>query len=103
MNELEPIYHFFQTRKWKPFPFQEKAWKAFLAGESGLMHIPTGSGKTYAAVMGPFAKFLQQPRKGLKALYLTPLLALTRDLEMAIRKPLEKENWPLQFSARMVE
>lgn len=102
MDELKPIHAFFKNRKWKPFPFQEEAWQAYLAGESGLLHVPTGSGKTYAAVMGPFARMLsRQPKsKGLKALYLTPLRALTRDLETAIKEPLLQENWPLKVGSR---
>ncbi|MEB3351664.1 MAG: DEAD/DEAH box helicase, partial [Cyanobacteriota bacterium] len=39
-------------------PFQRQAWNAYLAGESGLIQVPTGSGKTYAAVMGPIAEML---------------------------------------------
>ncbi|MFS4460534.1 ligase-associated DNA damage response DEXH box helicase [Bdellovibrio sp. HCB2-146] len=101
MNELEPIFKFFKNRGWKPFPFQEEAWKAFLEGESGLLHIPTGSGKTYAAVMGPMARFLAQPgKKGLKALYLTPLRALTRDLELALNEPIKQENWSFKIASR---
>ncbi|QDK37265.1 ligase-associated DNA damage response DEXH box helicase [Bdellovibrio sp. NC01] len=102
MDELKPIHAFFKNRKWKPFPFQEEAWQAYLSGESGLLHVPTGSGKTYAAVMGPFARMMaQQPkRKGLKALYLTPLRALTRDLETAIKEPLLQEQWPLKVGSR---
>lgn len=101
MDKLKPIRQFFKNRGWKPFPFQEEAWKSFLQGESGLLHVPTGAGKTYAAVMGPFAKLLSEPnRKGLKALYLTPLRALTRDLELALREPLEQEGWPLKIVSR---
>lgn len=100
MKELEPIQKFFENRGWDPFPFQEKAWKAFLKGESGLLHVPTGSGKTYAAIMGPFAKFIAKPKKGLKALYLTPLRALARDLEIALREPIEQEGWPIKIEAR---
>ena len=38
----------FAARGWKVFPFQRAVWKAALAGESGLLHANTGSGKTYA-------------------------------------------------------
>ncbi|MBO9666914.1 MAG: ligase-associated DNA damage response DEXH box helicase, partial [Bdellovibrio sp.] len=99
-NELSPVYEFFRTKGWKPFPFQEEAWDAFLKGESGLLHIPTGSGKTYAAIMGPLAKFMENPRPGLKALYLTPLRALTRDLESAILEPIQGMKWPLKIASR---
>ena len=101
MDELKPIRKFFKNRSWKPFPFQEEAWKAFLNGDSGLLHVPTGAGKTYAAVLGPFAKILAQPkRKGLCALYLTPLRALTRDLELALKEPIEQEGWPIKIVSR---
>lgn len=100
MKELAPIEKFFKNRGWDPFPFQRKAWKAFLEGQSGLLHVPTGSGKTYAAVMGPFAKFIAKPKKGLKALYLTPLRALARDLEIAMKEPIQQEGWPLKIEAR---
>jgi ATP-dependent Lhr-like helicase len=101
MDELKPIRQFFKNRGWKPFPFQEQAWKAFLNGDSGLLHVPTGAGKTYAAVLGPFAKILSEPkRKGLRALYLTPLRALTRDLELALKEPIEQEGWPLKIVSR---
>jgi ATP-dependent Lhr-like helicase len=36
-------------RGWEPFPFQEEVWRACAAGESGLVHAPTGTGKTLAA------------------------------------------------------
>ncbi len=98
--ELLPIQKFFKSRKWKPFPFQEEAWNAFLDGESTLLHVPTGSGKTYAAVLGPLARFLAKPKKGLKALYLTPLRALTRDIEHAIREPIEQEGWSIKIESR---
>nr|WP_295901967.1 ligase-associated DNA damage response DEXH box helicase [uncultured Bdellovibrio sp.] len=100
MNELKPIHAFFHRRGWKAFPFQEESWKAYLEGESGLLHIPTGAGKTYAAVMGPFAKLLARPSKGLKILYLTPLRALTRDLATAIYEPILQEKWPLKIDTR---
>ena len=104
MNEidqtLEPVRRFFKKRGWKPFPFQEELWAAFLKGESGLLHVPTGSGKTYAAVLGIFAKYLAQPKKGLKALYITPLRALARDIEAAILEPIEQEGWPFKVVSR---
>lgn len=100
MKELQPIEDFFKNRGWEPFPFQRKAWKAFLQGQSGLLHVPTGSGKTYAAIMGPFATFLARPKKGLKALYLTPLRALARDLELAMKEPLQQEGWNIRIEAR---
>ena len=90
--------------------FQRQAWQAYMAGESGLIQVPTGSGKTYAAVMGPIAELLAeagwsadhpgtQPA-GLRLLYLTPLRALSRDLALAIQAPIAAMGWPLRLAIR---
>ncbi len=52
---LTPV---FEARGWSPFPFQRETWEAYLAGHSGLLHAPTGLGKTLAAYLGPVAEAL---------------------------------------------
>ncbi len=44
---------YFSSRGWCPFRFQEECWDAYLAGRSGLVHAPTGSGKTWSVFGGP--------------------------------------------------
>lgn len=101
MTELKPIHQFFKNRGWKPFPFQEQTWRAVLDGRSGLLYVPTGSGKTYAAALGVFAKLMANPsKKKLRALYITPLRALARDIELALKEPIEQEGWPIKIEAR---
>ncbi|MEB3308426.1 MAG: ligase-associated DNA damage response DEXH box helicase [Cyanobacteriota bacterium] len=97
---LAPIEAWFAQQGWTPMPFQRQAWQAYLAGESGLIQVPTGSGKTYAAVMGPIAELLAEPGPGLRLLYLTPLRALSRDLALAIQAPIEAMGWPLRLAIR---
>lgn len=99
-SELGPILAWFKTRGWEPLPFQMETWKADLAGESGLIQVPTGSGKTYAAIMGPIARMLAQPGQGLQLLYITPLRALSRDIEQSIRHPIQEMGWPLRVQSR---
>ncbi len=43
---------FFSSRGWEPFSFQRDVWAAQRDGKSGLIHAPTGFGKTYAAFCG---------------------------------------------------
>ncbi len=43
---------FFASRGWTPFEFQRETWAAQAQGKSGLIHAPTGFGKTYAAFCG---------------------------------------------------
>ncbi|MCP9929302.1 ligase-associated DNA damage response DEXH box helicase [Cyanobium sp. AMD-g] len=102
---LRPIEEWFSRRGWRPMPFQRQCWRAYLEGASGLIQVPTGSGKTYAAVMGPIAAMLAEkggaePDGGLRLVVLTPLRALSRDLLLAIREPIETMGWPLRVGLR---
>ena len=106
MPILTPVYDWFSKQGWKPIAFQEKTWDAYLAGKSGIIQVPTGSGKTYGAVMGPLAQMLAEteetgkPLSGLRLLYITPLRALSRDIEVSIRRPIEEMGWPIRVESR---
>ncbi|MEO0868450.1 MAG: DEAD/DEAH box helicase, partial [Cyanobacteria bacterium J06642_11] len=97
---LSPVLDWFQRQQWQPLPFQQQTWAAYLTGHGGLIQVPTGSGKTYAATMGPIADMLANPGKGLQLLYLTPLRALSRDIEKSIHQPIEDMGWPIQVESR---
>ncbi|MEA5452107.1 ligase-associated DNA damage response DEXH box helicase [Leptolyngbya sp. CCNP1308] len=97
---LAPIIEYFATRGWQPLTFQAETWAAYLAGHSGLVQVPTGSGKTYAAVMGAIAEMLANPTPGLQLFYITPLRALSRDIEQAIKAPIEAMGWGITVESR---
>ena len=99
---LVPIQSWFERRGWSPLPFQQRSWAAYLEGRSGLIQVPTGSGKTFAAVMGPIAAMLAETGDypGIRLLYITPLRALSRDLALAIREPITEMRWPLRVGIR---
>jgi ATP-dependent Lhr-like helicase len=90
----------FQERGWTPYPFQEQAWAAFSRGESGLLHVPTGAGKTYAAYIGALAEVAEGGRKGLQILYVTPLRAVSRDVELALNEPLSALDADITVESR---
>lgn len=79
----------FLEQHWKPFTFQKQTWKAFLSGKNGLLNAPTGSGKTYALWVPIALEILKekqkakQKKKGLKALWITPLRALSVEISQA--------------------
>lgn len=101
-DQLAPIDAWFQSQAWTPRPYQRAAWQAHLEGRSGLIHVPTGAGKTYAAYMGPLARVIEEANadtrtlKGkpvplpLRILLVTPLRAVSRDTELALRRPVEE-------------
>jgi ATP-dependent Lhr-like helicase len=99
----------FRSRGWEPFPFQREVWDAYLAGESGLIHAATGTGKTYAAWMGPLLEWMAEhpgpagkkaASPPLRVLWITPLRALAADTEAALRAPLEALGLPWTLESR---
>jgi len=96
---LQRINQWFTQRGWQPWAYQRQAWQAYKRGASGLIHVPTGAGKSYAAVMGPLMAMMAAARKsgrkspkqktGVQLLLITPLRSLSRDTEKAIRQPID--------------
>ena len=99
---LAPIRAFFAARGFVPHPFQEGTWAAQIEGRSGLVNVPTGSGKTYAAyggALGLAARHAGSPRR-LRVLYLTPLRALANDITAALQAPVEELKLDLKVESR---
>lgn len=106
----QTIVDWFSTQGWKPFRFQRQTWNAMLEGQSGLIHATTGTGKTYAAWMGPLMEFLatgaprtQKTRRHsepLKVLWLTPLRALAADTWKSLEAPVNALGMPWSIETR---
>ncbi|RDY60127.1 ligase-associated DNA damage response DEXH box helicase [Flagellimonas nanhaiensis] len=86
-------YNWFNQQGWKPFPFQEQTWKAFLDGKHGLLNAPTGSGKTYALWFPIVLNYIKthpnyktKHKKGLKAIWITPLRALSQEIKQSAER-----------------
>jgi ATP-dependent Lhr-like helicase len=82
----------FRTNGWSPFPFQREVWTAFLSGESGVVHAPTGTGKTLAAWIGPLLRFGVGKTSGIRALWITPLRALAADTARSLQEAADALN-----------
>jgi ATP-dependent Lhr-like helicase len=80
----------FARRGWQPFTFQEEVWEAAAGGSSGLLHAPTGTGKTLAAWLGAVARSTAAvpEASGPRVVWLTPLRALAADTVRALAEPL---------------
>lgn len=101
----------FAARGWEAFPFQKRLWKAYHEGKSGLLNAPTGSGKTMAVWLPTLMPALEEQLKrqqkhpeeepgkvsGMRVLWITPLRALARDTEAALRESAEELglNWEI--------
>jgi ATP-dependent helicase Lhr and Lhr-like helicase len=92
---LNAIDTWFAARRWQPFGFQRDVWAAMAAGQSGLLHANTGSGKTYAVWFGAMAHAAAtgialdgKTAPPLGVLWLTPMRALAADTTRALQLPL---------------
>ena len=79
-----------------PTDAQTAGWAAIAAGRHTLIHAPTGSGKTLAAFLWCLDRLAVQPSPpatrehpgAVRVLYVSPLKALTYDIERNLRAPL---------------
>ena len=82
----------FKNRKQTPFDFQRATWQAMAAGRNGLLHAPTGTGKTLAAWFGALCRSAAPPthhkKTGVRIIWITPLRALATDTARALEEPL---------------
>jgi len=105
---LSLVEEWFDERGWQPFDYQYEVWNAFLEGKNGLLNAPTGSGKTYALWMPMLIKWINEHPQtyreladnGLKLLWITPLRALARDIEQALRKVVTDLEIPWEIARR---
>ncbi|MFW6059528.1 MAG: ligase-associated DNA damage response DEXH box helicase [Phycisphaeraceae bacterium] len=105
-----PILAWFErTHAAAPFDFQRATWDACLAGESGLVHAPTGMGKTHAAWLPPLMRWCAEHGEPsnwptdpppLKVLWITPLRALAADTTQTLQQPIDALGLPWTVQRR---
>jgi len=102
---IGPVERWFASRGWEPFEFQRRAWAAYVRGDSGLIHAPTGVGKTLAAFLGPVIESLGEQQSGgsggqqatgrredaepIRVVWLTPMRALASDTVLSMLDAIE--------------
>ena len=84
-----------------PTEVQVKAWKAIKSNDNTLIAAPTGSGKTLAAFLSAIDDLIQQGIKGnlqagTQIVYVSPLKALSNDIERNLQFPLDGIKKELQ-------
>src|SRR4051812_48667061 len=87
-----------QVRDWfvrsfeRPTAAQEQAWPAIAKGDDVLLSPPPGSGKPLAAFLGALARLTATPppdgERTTRLVYVSPLKALSYDIERNLRAPL---------------
>lgn len=87
------VQNWFAAQFAGPTPAQAEAWPAIKSGCHTLIAAPTGSGKTLAAFLSALDDLVQEGlARGLpgatQVLYISPLRALSNDIEKNLRTPL---------------
>ncbi len=104
-----PLEHFSPTvRNWflaafaEPTPAQAQAWPAIASGEHVLISAPTGSGKTLAAFLWAIDRLASEPAQepGTRLVYVSPLKALSYDIERNLRAPLRGTGADIKVAVR---
>src|SRR3954452_19509141 len=79
-----------------PTEAQAQAWPAIARGENVLLSAPTGSGKTLAAFLWALDRLVATPgpvgpdqKRRTRLIYVSPLKALSYDIERNLRAPLK--------------
>lgn len=90
----------FASQGRRPAPFQRTAWRHWAAGDDGLIHAPTGTGKTLAAAGGPLIHGALHPATGLQLLWITPLRSLATDTTQHLSAAVEAMGLPWRVLRR---
>jgi ATP-dependent Lhr-like helicase len=87
------VEHWFASTHGRPSEPQRRGWPHIRAGEHTLIAAPTGSGKTLAAFLAALDELVWRGLEGkledeLSILYVSPLKALSNDVEKNLQQPL---------------
>ena len=97
--------NWFHDQGWEAFPFQKQTWTSFLQGKHGLLNAPTGSGKTYALWFPIILNNMRESERkrlpsGLKAIWVTPLRALSVEIKQAAERVIADLKLPMTVGIR---
>ena len=95
----------FAGQGWSPHRFQRESWQAVSEGLSGLVNAPTGTGKTYSLWV-PLADIIAQEKsgspkgKGPYVLWVTPLRALSKEIQRAASRYAQSYSQEISIGVR---
>src|SRR5215208_2361591 len=98
----QPVRDWFTRSFEHPTRAQELAWPEIAGGENVLVSAPTGSGKTLAAFLWGLDRLVAEPAepRRTRLVYVSPLKALSYDIEKNLRAPLKGLGGDIEVAIR---
>lgn len=90
----------FKGQGWKVLPHQAAMVERFAAGDSTLLIAPTGCGKTLSGFLPSLIAIDRDKPTGLHTLYISPLKALTYDIERNLMAPIRDMGLSVTVESR---
>ncbi len=100
-HSLPPyVEAWFAARGWQAHPYQRAMAAAFRAGQSTLLIAPTGGGKTLSGFLPSLIDIHDTRAQGIHTLYVSPLKALTNDIERNLMRPIAEMGLAVTVESR---
>lgn len=94
------IKTWFEGKSWKIRSYQKQMIEAFQRQKSTLLIAPTGGGKTLSGFLPSLIDIHDNKHKGLHTLYISPLKALTNDIERNLMRPITEMGLNVRVESR---
>jgi ATP-dependent Lhr-like helicase len=94
------ILIWFAQKNWQLHDYQHAMFNAFFKMQSTLLIAPTGGGKTLASFLPSLHDIVHTKHKGLHTLYISPLKALTYDIERNLLNPVHEMQLAINIATR---
>ena len=97
------IERWFDAQGWTIRPYQRRMVEQFQSARDTLLIAPTGGGKTLAGFLPSLCDLVDKPSdapRALHTLYISPLRALTNDIERNLMRPVGDLGLPIEIGIR---
>src|SRR6476646_8934398 len=94
------VEEWFLSRGWRPHDYQRAMVDAFVNRQSTLLIAPTGGGKTLSGFLPSLIDCQETRPSGIHTLYVSPLKALTNDIERNLMRPIAEMGLAVTVESR---
>jgi ATP-dependent helicase Lhr and Lhr-like helicase len=94
------VEEWFLSRGWRPHDYQRAMLGAFVNRQCTILIAPTGGGKTLSGFLPSLIDCQETRPNGIHTLYVSPLKALTNDIERNLMRPIAEMGLAVTVESR---